>query len=141
MRVLLDDNVICVDVDDTLVSWSPIPEGTEDDMYVSPQLGNQNPLIQLGQVDIEFDGVTKKHWVFQDNVDSLKTHHHKGHTVVVWSGSGHEWAAAVAKALKLEDYVDLVMCKPRWLLDDMKPGEFLPTPYWGAGDPGKAKLK
>lgn len=129
MRILNGDNNLCVDVDDTLVSWDKI--GTE----------NHPPHESCERVTIEHEGVSAQYWAFHNNIQSLRTHHQKGHNVIVWSGSGYEWAQSVVRALGIEDHVDLIMCKPRWLLDDMKPGEFMPTPYWGAGDPGKAKLK
>lgn len=128
MRSLLGDNVICIDVDDTLVSWARL-EDLPEETHV------------LQTVEVELEDEKAIYQVFPENVASLKTHHQKGHTIVVWSGSGVDWARAVVKALKLEDHVDLVMCKPRWLLDDMAPAEFMPTSYWGAGDPGKVKLK
>lgn len=127
MRTLLSDNVLCVDVDDTLISWE---EANED-----------SPHESCVPIEIVFNDISAIYWVFRDNVQSIKTHHHKGHHIVVWSGSGHEWAETVVRALNLIDYVDIVMAKPRWLLDDLKPSEFLPIPYWGKGDPGKAKLK
>lgn len=130
MRTLEGDNNICVDVDDTLVSWAEADEKT------GPQ---PHPDCKL--IEIEHEGRSASYWVYPFNVQSLKTHHQKGHNVIVWSGSGYEWARTVVKALGLSDYVDLVMSKPRWLLDDMLPERFMPTPYWGGGDPGKNKLK
>jgi hypothetical protein len=128
VQILKSDLVVCVDVDDTLVSWS--------------QLEHIPECINIrGVIEIDFNDVKATYQVYSDNVESLMTHHHKGHYIVVWSGSGCEWALAVVEALKLEAYVDVVMAKPRWLLDDMKPEEFMPRPYWGAGDPGKAKIK
>lgn len=130
LDVLKSDHVVCVDVDDTLVSWSPSPHH------------NMNPPHEdCGQIDIEFNGLERSYWTFPFNIESIKSHRHKGHRIVVWSGSGYAWAEAVVRALDLVQYVDVVMSKPRWLLDDMKPADFMPTPYWGAGDPGKCKLK
>jgi hypothetical protein len=139
VRVLIGD-VLCVDVDDTLVSWSPVADH-ELEHCVPFERETPNPVLYIETIDITFDGVTKKYWLYRDNVESVKTHHHKGRTIVVWSGSGAEWAEAVVKAVGLQEFVTVVMAKPRWLLDDMKPADFLPTPYWGLGDPGKAKLK
>ena len=58
MQVLDSDLVVCVDVDDTLVSWQPI-EGT------------QKPHPSCYDLNIEFDGVTRSYWVFPDNIQSL----------------------------------------------------------------------
>ena len=76
----------------------------------------------------------------QNNIDSLIRHAERGHYVVVWSAGGHEWAARVVKELGLADYVDLVMTKPRWYLDDM-PADSWMARYWdkqGSAD-GEAK--
>jgi predicted phosphatase len=127
MFTLESDLVVGVDVDDTLVSWS-----TKD--------SDKPPHPECVPIGIVFDGKIEQYWVFLPNLKSLKTHKHKGHAIVVWSGSGFAWAKKVVEVLALEDYVDLIMAKPKWLLDDMRPEDYMPRPYWGAGDPGKAKI-
>lgn len=125
---ILESNLIVgVDVDDTLVSWEFANE--------------ERPHPDCEKVEIVFQGKTSKYWIFPANIRSLITHKLKGHNIVVWSGSGFEWAQKVVETLGLESFVDIIMSKPRWLLDDMKPEDFMPRSYWGAGDPGKAKLK
>jgi hypothetical protein len=46
----------------------------------------------------------------------------QGITVIVWSQGGSEHAARAVKALGLEQFVDLCMEKPHWVVDD-KPVE------------------
>lgn len=137
MEILSSDLVVGVDVDDTLVSWQPLDE-SEAELTYALHLAPHN---ECKIVHVQFNGKIRSYWSYPSNIESLKTHKHKGHKIIVWSGSGWEWAAAVVAALQLEKYVDLVTSKPKWLLDDMRPEEFMPRPYWGAGDPGKAKLK
>lgn len=127
--ILGSDHVVGVDIDDTLISWKPIEPGEEP------------PHPSCVRQSIYFDGKTLEYWKYPDNILSVETHSHKGHAIIVWSGSGYQWAAAVVQALGLGSVVDIIMAKPRWLLDDMLPEKFMPIPYWGAGDPGKAKLK
>lgn len=50
--------------------------------------------------------------------------------MVVWSAGGWDWAEAVVKTLKLENFVDLVISKPTWTYDDLQPSEFIPKPQW-----------
>jgi phosphoserine phosphatase len=57
----------------------------------------------------------------------MKSHKFRGHTVIVWSAGGVEWAKTVVTALGLENYVDLVVAKPKWYYDDLQSHEFLPA--------------
>lgn len=91
------------DVDDTLLMWN-IPEGTPE-----------NELVGVSYVPefIEY-GLPNKH-----NIDLLKKMKRRGHSVVVWSAGGSDWAEAVVQALRLEKYVDAVMPKPDYYIDDL----------------------
>lgn len=93
-----------IDVDDTLVLWRPV---RPDDWTIC--------LPNYGDVAVH-----------EGHVNSLKQHHARGHTVVVWSQGGAAWARSVVEALGLEDYVDLVMSKPRWFYDDKPSNYFMP---------------
>lgn len=53
-------------------------------------------------------------------INYLKEMKDKGYSVVVWSRGGADWAEAVIKALKIEDYVDVVMDKIAIHMDDVK---------------------
>lgn len=88
------------DVDDTLVSWF-IPKGFEGKLVEVECRGHVNHLA------------TNTH-----NVDLLKKMASRGHAIVVWSGGGADWAEAVVKALQLEEYVEVVMGKPTYYIDD-----------------------
>jgi hypothetical protein len=82
------------DVDDTLVMWD-IPEGIEI---------NDDRLVSINCKGIEDRLFPNKH-----NIELLKKFSARGHSVVVWSGGGADWAEAVVDALGLNQYVDAVM--------------------------------
>jgi predicted HAD superfamily phosphohydrolase YqeG len=62
----------------------------------------------------------------ETHIKLIKEHKLRGHTIVVWSAGGCEWAERIVIELGLEEYVDLVICKPSWFCDDLTSAEFLP---------------
>lgn len=102
MFKIKNSKVIAFDVDDTLVAW-----GFDDDY--------DGPLT-----DIIYDGFVEKAIVNEYMVTHLKRMKRRGHSVVVWSAAGSDWAEAVIKSLKLEDYVDVVMPKLSYHMDDKR---------------------
>lgn len=119
MKIIKGDKIAYFDVDDTLVHWG-IKEGSPE-VWVSYGLFKESYRMT----------------VISENVEAIKLHKSRNHTVVVWSAGGYEWAAAVVKALKLEKYVDLVICKPVWYYDDLPAEKFMTNRKWGSVDPGK----
>lgn len=67
-------------------------------------------------------------------IKDLKMCKVRGHTVVVWSQGGSSWAETVVKALDLVDYVDVVMAKPSWYVDDRKWDDILDKSRWYDGN-------
>lgn len=129
MIVVPCKNAVFFDVDDTLVSWNASPEDLEARGVDFTCPGSMH--------DIDNDGnpVYCPPWKelllpHRKHIEQLKKHKMRGHTVVVWSAGGYDWAAAVVKALGLESYVDLVISKPIWTYDDLQPSEFIPKPQW-----------
>lgn len=61
-----------------------------------------------------------------DHIELLKQYRGRGLKIVIWSAAGVLWALEVVKALKLEDYVDVVMTKPTKFIDDHTPNEVFP---------------
>ncbi len=61
----------------------------------------------------------------QDHIDELKLLYRTGWEIIVWSAGGYKWAHSVVKALKLEEFVDVVMAKPSRYYDDLPPQEFM----------------
>lgn len=110
MHHIIDKPIVFFDCDDTLVTWG--------NPYMSPS--SELKWIYIPSRSKSFlVGVHTKH------VQNLKEHFHRGHTVVVWSAGGSEWAKAVVDSLGLEAHVDLVMPKPTWFYDDQKSEHFL----------------
>lgn len=67
-------------------------------------------------------------------IEDLKICRTRGHTCVVWSQGGSWWAETVIRALNLVSYVDVVMAKPSWYVDDRKPGTILDDSRWYDGE-------
>lgn len=100
------------DLDDTLVYWGHSSEPFD------------------GSVKIEALGHTHYVKTHSVHIAQLKAHKVRGHTIIVWSKGGAEWAYAAIVALGLCDYVDLVIEKPQWLYDDAEYNDFLPKRYF-----------
>lgn len=62
----------------------------------------------------------------EEHIALVKQFHARGQKIVVWSAGGVEWAVKAIEWLKLENYVDLVVSKPAWFIDDLPASEFLP---------------
>lgn len=61
----------------------------------------------------------------QAHIDLIKRFHARNQQVVVWSAGGWEWALRVVQELELEPYVQAVLCKPVWWVDDLTAKEIL----------------
>jgi len=107
MKKINDRPLVAIDVDDTLIYWQHKP-------------GRRSVSIPVDNHDEMFD-------VHEGHVEALKKHAARGHTILVWSAGGSDWAEAVIKALQLEEYVDIIMPKANWIYDDISPNEFLPN--------------
>ena len=71
------------------------------------------------------DGFDIKCVPHHKHIKLLKEFKSRGHSVVVWSDGGYDWAQLLVKELNLIKYVDLIMCKPKWYLDDLTCKDFL----------------
>lgn len=91
------------DCDDTLVMWGKISPNTVE--------------VKLDNTFTEYLVPHKKH------IELLKSRKEKGDTIVVWSAGGYDWAEAVVKALEIEEFVDIVMSKPFYVIDDLPVNE------------------
>lgn len=101
-----DKPVVYVDVDDTLVLWNK----------------NDVPDDEL-ELYIVLDGALM--WPHLKHIEMIGHFNARGHTVVVWSQGGSDWAEKVVKALGIEDMVDLVVPKPFWFIDDLTSDMFM----------------
>lgn len=99
MKVNKNENVILVDVDDTLLTLNNIDK--------------KNAIkLKHGKFSMLAMPLTK-------NIELLKQMKFRGFHIRVHSQGGHRWAKYVVKALKLEKYVDDVESKPKWYIDDL----------------------
>lgn len=117
------------DVDDTLVMWDATPE----------ELAEHGIDFECPGSLVFFDEEDKPHYApgwkarlvpHRYHIEQMIKHKMRGHTNIVWSAGGYDWAEAVIRALKLERYVDLVISKPIWCYDDLPANEFIPKPKW-----------
>lgn len=108
MIVANSEQVICYDVDDTLIMW--------DENW-------RQPFDGCVEVVCPWDNSISFHRPHLRHIDFLKKQKAKGMTVVVWSAGGTKWAEAVVKALDIEKHVDFVMSKPQKWVDDLHKAE------------------
>ena len=96
-----DGGVYASDVDDTLIMWR-IPEGYK------------GPLVETNYNGFKDQGIPNL-----PAIAHLKKMKARAYSVVVWSAGGSDWAEVVVKALGLEEYVDVIMPKIDFHLDDV----------------------
>lgn len=99
---------VFVDCDDTLVMWNKNPDET-DVVVKDPYKKDEWHAL-------------KKH---KRHIDLIKDYKARGYTVVVWSAAGAPWAKAVVDALKIEEYVSVIMSKPIKYVDDLQAEEIM----------------
>lgn len=102
MKKLKDKHTIFVDIDNTLILWGQVKEPT---------------------VKLDFDQVASIHL---PHINKIKEFKARGHNIVVWSAGGSDWAEKIVLILNLEEYVDMVIPKPSWFIDDLNSFEFMP---------------
>ena len=112
MQIIENEQVIFVDCDDTLVMW--------DDTFRQP---GDNKIEVFDPNDSSNNYLTPN----EKHIDLVKKHKGRGYFVVVWSAAGYAWANSVVNAVKLNDYVDIVMSKPVKYMDDLTANEILGT--------------
>lgn len=141
MKVLPCFQPTFFDVDETLVMWSrPAFDDPDAIEIICPASRCVRALMELSddgslnpETPTEIVSVgtwTERVKPHKKHIEQLKLHKLRGHTVIVWSAGGWEWAEAAVRALKLEKYVDLVIEKPRWAYDDLPPNEYMPKSQW-----------
>jgi hydroxymethylpyrimidine pyrophosphatase-like HAD family hydrolase len=112
MRVVKNEKLVVIDVDDTLVLWRNYGKGNK----VSIKDAYSNKMLVA--------------FVHDNNVRLLKEKSRRGYHVIVWSAGGYEHALEVVKALKLVPYVDQVMSKPTCYVDDKPVCDWFPKRVW-----------
>ncbi len=105
----LNSNMVAYfDCDDTLVKWELAD--ADDPSAVKFEL-NDRVFYKIP---------------IQVHIDELKNQAMTGTALVVWSAGGADWAECVVKTLGLEEYVDVILCKPARVFDDKDPSDYLP---------------
>lgn len=98
------------DCDDTLVSWKTYPKRSKNSVeFEDPHTHECLYLEAIPQT-----------------IEAMKSHKLRGHTVIVWSAGGADWAEEVVRKLNISKYVDAVMSKPDLFYDDLPASEFMP---------------
>jgi len=97
------ENVVCFDVDDTLILWGRL-------------LNNDEPTTEML---CPYTGVTEKGQTHLEHVERIKQHKADGHFVIVWSQGGGEYAYNACVGLGILEYVDLCLDKPMQYYDDL----------------------
>jgi predicted phosphatase len=108
MLIIKSEQVICVDIDETLIMHK---KAKKKDLVVN--------------FTDPYDGTLRYVVVHKPHVKILKDRKRRGATIIVWSQSGYQWAVAVVKALQLQDYVDFVASKPVAIIDDKPASDWL----------------
>jgi hypothetical protein len=97
------------DIDDTLIMFSVPDDFPEEDL-----------------VTIDDGNICMKVAPNKYNIEYLKKLHIRKHLICCWSAAGSDWAEIAVKALKLEDYVHIIISKPAIYIDDLKdPKDFM----------------
>lgn len=94
------DRVATFDVDDTLVT-------------PNAELFSESTPVEFGE-----PGRTELLYPITPHIKLLKEFAARDFFIIVWSDGGQDWARKVVEKLGLTNYVDLVMSKPMWYVDD-----------------------
>lgn len=111
MKITENDNIVCFDVDETLVMWS-WPSTHEHEVIHFDNFGVKVALLPH-----------LKH------IELMKQFKARGQYVIVWSQGGWQWALEVVKRLGIESLVDEVKTKPKWIIDDLPSGAWMSRSY------------
>ena len=103
MKIIKNDNVVCFDVDETLIYNSFARTNLKiNNYYVIP---------------------------IREHIDLLKQYYEEGKVIVVWSAGGYKWVQSVCKALDITKYVTLMMGKPFQYVDDLDANDWMNRVY------------
>jgi hypothetical protein len=111
MIVIPGNKIAYFDVDDTCVYWSSTAEDKEKYGVRFTCPGSMVWDVDGSEIGYagEWSEVLVPNLAIIEQMIKLKL---RNHTIVLWSAGGYDWAHAVANTLKLESYIDVVMCKP-----------------------------
>ncbi len=118
MRIIENQMIVLVDIDDTLVMWdSPTKPG-------------------LNKVEVWYGDEIKYLTPHRPNIDLIKEYKNRGFYLIAHSANGAIHAARAIKALDMESYFEICMTKCAKIVDD-RPVEdwigarvYLPIDYY-----------
>lgn len=125
-RLLGSEDVVCVDVDDTLIMWY-IDDVLEKHQY---KMDPAQYAIDLKDLIVIEDPYIPGHYetlaIHHRHVNLVKRLKAQGNAIVVWSYGGEKWAQTIVEALGLSEHVDFIMPKPAEYVDDTPMAEWQP---------------
>lgn len=111
MKVLKHENLVYIDVDNTLVMWP------------------SEPFERNGGMPFTSYGRTVFLVPHEKQIHLLKSYHDRGYYVIVHSAAGWEWAEHVVNVLMLTPYVHEVRSKPSKYVDDKPASNWMQKVY------------
>jgi FMN phosphatase YigB (HAD superfamily) len=116
MQVIKSHKTVYFDVDETLILW-------EWRIFSD----DSSHLVCITDPD---SGVSEYGLPHNRHIDLMRQFKARGHTVVVWSAGGYDWAHRAVVALGIEAMVDVVMSKPDWYVDDIPASAYMKKPIY-----------
>lgn len=105
MNIIATEQLLALDIDETIVIWGKVKKGQKAINYTCPYTGKQLMVR-----------------VHEPNLAIVMERLARGATILAWSASGYQKAVAVLKALNISHERLFVTSKPVGYLDD-KPCE------------------
>lgn len=124
MVTIKKENVVWIDVDDTLVMWPDNP--------FQPQFKDSSaPVKAIDPTYMPFDNYGETVYLkpHDKNIQLLKSYKERGYLVIVHSANGYQWANEVVSKLLLRQYIDFVMTKAMKYVDDLPAHEWMQRVY------------
>lgn len=123
MIVIPNEQLIAVDIDDTLVHLLPEmvdPYGDRlEAAYTDFTLQDPYGILRTMSFQVNWP-----------NVNIVKRGHARGHRYFAWSVAGVKHAVAVIAALEMDQYFEFVCSKPRQYIDDKDVTEWIGSRTW-----------
>ena len=124
MIVIPNENLIAVDIDDTLVHLLPDTLDFDRDRLAA-DFSIKDPYEVLRTMDFKIN------W---PNVNIVKRGYARGHRYFAWTVAGIKHAVAVIAALEMDQYFEFVCSKPRQYIDDKEVAEWIGSRTWLPAD-------
>lgn len=116
MTVIKSEQLICVDVDDSLLLWnSPARLSASKDA-----VDFSNP----------YTGMRHRVAVHMPHVLVVRQRLQRGATIVLWSASGWQWAEAAAIACNINGENLIIASKPSFYIDDKSAENWMGKPMY-----------